>query len=358
LRSDQRSQDGKAPTSSAVVERERTSAGPRQRPVASRGERKHDPERRWQRTVVFSTRPGDAQQLRLVADADTVVVPDDPDSVRRCRARVGWTKARRIGDVGLAWRLWRLRGLDAIGARQVPATTPTCRPAARVASAVSNRLCVPGREFALAEHWSAATAWEDWLGVADAAVPKDRWDRTVDGRRAAQPQRADGWPQRLPTRGELDDDRLLDDLTSTACAGLAEAHEVAAWGDARDHRHDCQQVVWAWVGTRDGFPRAPFPLPGNTPELAPVRQVVEAVEKRCGRLQRVGVMARGMVRAAPLRFRKRSGRQDLLGLRRSAFTQLARELQRRRGWPRLEEHAAVEGKVVRRGRQHDLLTRS
>jgi hypothetical protein len=92
-----------------------------------------------------------------------------------------------------------------------------------------------------------------------------------------------------------------------------------------------------------------LPLPGNTPELAPVRQVVEAVEKRGGRLQRVGVMARGMVRAAPLRFRKRSGRQDLLGLRRSAFTQLARELRRRRGWPRLEEHAAVEGKVVRDG---------
>jgi hypothetical protein len=82
------------------------------------------------------------------------------------------------------------------------------------------------------------------------------------------------------------------------------------------------------------------------------------VEKRFGRLQRVWVMDRGMVSEETLRFLKRSGRQYLVGLRRSALTKFARELQNRKGWQRLAEHEEVEVKSVRRGRQHYLLARS
>jgi transposase len=358
LRAYKRFKDGKEHTYYALVESERTPDGPRQRTVAYLGELNHDQERRWQRTVVFHNRQGDAQQLRLFPDDDDVTLPDDPDIVRIRLPQVGWTNARRFGDVWLAWQLWRRLRLDEIVQRHVAATKHTCRPADIVAIEVINRLCGACSEFALAEHWYASTALEDLLGVADAEVTKDRLYRTLDGLRAAQVRIEDDLQKQLQTLFDLDYGLLLYDLTSTYCEGLAEENELAARGYSRDHRRDCKQVVLARVVTRDGFPLAHFTLKGNTQDLATVEQVVTAIEKRFGRLQRVWVMDRGMISTATLRFLKRSGRQYLLALRRSTLTKFTRSLQTRHGWQRLAEHDDVEVKVVRRGRQHYLLARS
>jgi transposase len=65
-----------------------------------------------------------------------------------------------------------------------------------------------------------------------------------------------------------------------------------------------------------------------------------------------------MISVETLRFLKRSGRQYLLALRRSALKKFARQLQTRSGWQRLAEHEEVEVKLIRRGRQHYLLARS
>jgi transposase len=358
LRAHKRFKDGKEHTYYALVESERTPDGPRQRTVAYLGELNHDQERRWQRTVVFYNRQGDAQQLRLFPDDDDVALPDDPDIVRIRLKQVGWTNARRFGDVWLAWQLWHILGLDEIVQRHVPATKHTCRPADIVAIEVINRLCAPCSEFALAEHWYASTGLEDLLGVADAEVTKDRLYRTLDGLRAAQVAIEDDLQKQLQTLFDLDYDLLLYDLTSTYFEGLAEQNELAARGYSRDHRRDCKQVVLALVVTRDGFPLAHFTLKGNTQDLATVEQVVTAVEKRFGRVERVWVMDRGMISAATLGFLKRSGRQYLLALRRSVLTKFVRPLQTRSGWQCMAEHEDVEVKLVRRGRQHYLLARS
>jgi len=353
-----RCKDGKEHTYYALVESERTLEGPRQRTVAYLGELNHDQERRWQRTVVFYNRQGDAQQLRLFPDDEEVDLADDPDIVRIRLKQVGWTNARRFGDVWLAWQLWRMLHLDEIVQRHVPPSKHSCRPADMVAIEVINRLCGPCSEFALAEHWYASTALEDLLGVADAEVTKDRLYRTLDGLRAVQVAIEDDLQKQLQTLFDLDYDLLLYDLTSTYFEGLAEENELAARGYSRDHRRDCKQVVLALVVTREGFPLAHFTLKGNTQDLATVERVVTEVEKRFGRVQRVWVMDRGMISADSLRFLKRSGRQYLLALRRSALTQFARPLQMRSGWQRLMEHEEVEVKLVRRGRQHYLLARS
>ena len=358
LRAYKRCKDGKEHTYYALVESERTLEGPRQRTVAYLGELNHDQERRWQRTVVFYNRQGDAQQLRLFPDDEEVDLADDPDIVRIRLKQVGWTNARRFGDVWLAWQLWRMLHLDEIVQRHVPPSKHSCRPADMMAIEVINRLCGPCSEFALAEHWYASTALEDLLGVADAEVTKDRLYRTLDGLRAVQVAIEDDLQKQLQTLFDLDYDLLLYDLTSTYFEGLAEENELAARGYSRDHRRDCKQVVLALVVTRDGFPLAHFTLKGNTQDLATVERVVTEVEKRFGRVQRVWVMDRGMISADSLRFLKRSGRQYLLALRRSALTQFARPLQMRSGWQRLMEHEEVEVKLVRRGRQHYLLARS
>src|SRR5712692_10347314 len=123
LRPYKRFKDGKEHCYYALVESVRTAAGPRQHVVAHLGELNADQQRRWQRTVTFHNRQGEAQQLRLFPDDDHVPLPDDPDIVRIRLQSVGWTNPRRFGDVWLAWWLWRFLKLDEIVDRRGPQGT-------------------------------------------------------------------------------------------------------------------------------------------------------------------------------------------------------------------------------------------
>ena len=357
LRRYTRTKQGKTHTYYALVESVRTAAGPRQHIVAYLGELNHDQERRWQRTVVFHNRQGEAQQLRLFPDDDPVPLPDDPDIVRVRLSSVGWTNARRFGDIWLARWLWHLVGLDTIVARHVPQGKHTIRPADIVAIEVINRLCAPCSEFALAEHWYAATALEDLLGVPASAVTKDRLYRTLDQLLQAQAAIEDDLKEQFGRLFQLDYDLLLYDLTSTYFEGLAEDNELAERGYSRDQRSDCKQVVLALVVTRDGFPLAHFTLSGNTQDLQTVEAIVGAVEQRFGRAQGVWVMDRGMISKDTLKFLNKPGRRYLLATRRGEVTRFQKYL-RRGGWERLAEHPEVAVKPVRRGRVCYLLVRS
>ncbi len=357
LRRYTRTKDGKPHTYYALVESVRTDAGPRQQIVAYLGELNHDQQRRWQRTVVFHNRQGEAQQLRLFPDDDHVPLPDDPDVVRIRLGSVGWTNGRRFGDVWLARWLWHHLHLDGIVARHLPQGRHTVAPADIVAIEVINRLCAPCSEFALAEHWYASTALPDLVGVPEDAVTKDRLYRTLDALLQAKEPIANDLKAQLGTLFRLTYDLLLYDLTSTYFEGLAEDNELARRGYSRDHRSDCKQVVLALVVTRDGFPLAHVTLAGNTQDVETVQQMVGAVERRFGQSQRVWVMDRGMISKATLRFLGQGQRRYLLATRRSELARFQAELGRA-GWQRLPDNPEVEVKQLRRGRVHYLLARS
>ena len=280
LRRYTRNKNGKKHVYFALVESVRTDAGPRQRIVAHLGELNHDQEQRWQRTVVFYNRHGEAQELRLFAEDDAALpsLPDDPNVVRIRLDTVGWSNGRRFGDVWLARWLWQLLELDQIIARHVPQDQETVAPADIVAIEVINRLCQPCSEFALAEQWYAATGLEDLLGVPDSAVTKDRLYRTLDQLRAAQEKIENDLKERFGVLFQLDYDLLLYDLTSSYFEGLAEDNELARRGYSRDHRSDCVQVIVALIVTRDGFPLAHYTWPGNTQDLQTVQRIVSAIE--------------------------------------------------------------------------------
>ena len=356
LRRYTRTKDGKQHTYYALVESVRTDAGPRQQVVAYLGELNHDQERRWQRTVVFHNRQGEAQQLRLFPH-DAVPLPDDPDVVRIRLGSVGWTNGRRFGDVWLARWLWHRLHLDEIVARHLPQGRHTVAPADIVAIEVINRLCAPCSEFALAEHWYAATALPDLLGVPDGAVTKDRLYRTLDALLRAKEPIENDLKEQFGALFRLDYDLLLYDLTSTYFEGLAEDNDLARRGYSRDHRSDCKQVVLALVVTRDGFPLAHVTLAGNTQDVDTVQRIVLAVERRFGQSQRVWVMDRGMISKATLRFLGRGQRRYLLATRRGELACFQAELGRA-GWQRLPDNPEVEVKLLRRGRVHYLLARS
>ena len=352
-----RTKDGKQHTYYALVESLRTDAGPRQQIVAYLGELNHDQEQRWQRTVVFYNRQGEAQQLRLFPDDQQVSLPDDPDMVRIRLSRVGWTNSRRFGDVWLARWLWQFLRLDSIVDRHLPQGDQTVRPADIVAIEVINRLCGPCSEWALAEHWYASTALEELLGVPDSAVNKDRLYRTLDQLLRAKEDIENELKEQFGSLFQIEYDLLLYDLTSTYFEGLAEENELARRGYSRDHRSDCKQVVIALVVTREGFPLAHYTLPGNTQDLQTVETVVRQVESRFGTAQGVWVMDRGMVSQDTLQFLSRPGRRYVIATRKHELGRFQNELQRR-GWQRLDEHPEVEVKSVRRGRVSYLLARS
>lgn len=357
LRRYRRTKDGKIHSYYALVESIRTEAGPRQHVVAYLGELNSDQERRWQRTVVFYTRQGDCQELRLFPDDDAATLPDDPDVARIRLDSVGWTNARRFGDIWLARWLWRYLGLDAIVARHVPQKKETVPPADMVAIEVINRLCQPCSEFALAEHWYAATGLEDLLGVPDSLVTKDRLYSTLDRLLQAQENIENDLKERLGSLFQLDYDLLLYDLTSTYFEGLAENNTLARRGYSRDHRSDCPQVVLALVVTREGFPLAHFTMAGNTRDLQTVRRIVTAVERRFGKSNRIWVMDRGMIGADSLAFLSEPGRRYLLATRRDALVAFLAEL-RAPGWQRLPDNLEVEVKALERDGVHYLLARS
>ena len=348
---------GKKLTYYALVESVRTDAGPRQRVVAHLGELNHDQERRWQRTVVFHNRQGETRQLQLFPEDDAVPLPDDPNIVRIKLDSVGWTNARSFGDVWLARWLWRYLKLDDIVDRHVPAGKHAVRPADVIAIEVINRLCAPCSEFALAEHWYAATGLSDLLGVSDEDITKDRLYRMLDALLQGQEPIENDLKEELGTLFDLGHDLLLYDLSSTYFEGLAQDNDLAQRGYSRDHRSDCKQIVLALVVTRDGFPLAHFSLAGNTQDGDTVATLVTKVEKRFGKSRRVWVMDRGMISKKNLAFLSKPDRRYLIALRRNALAKFHTPLVQG-GWQRLEDNDEVEVKALRRRGLTYVLARS
>jgi transposase len=357
LRRYRRTKDGKVHTYFALAESVRTDAGPRQRIVVHLGELNFDQERRWQRTVAFYNRQGDGEQLRLFPDDEDIPLPDDPDIVRVRLRDVGWTNARRFGDVWLARWLWQYVGLDRIVARHVPQGKETIPPADIVAIEVINRLCQPCSEFAIAEHWYASTALDDLLGIPDEAVTKDRLYRTLDRLLKAQIPIEDDLKQNFGTLFQLEYDIILYDLTSSYFEGLAEENDLAKRGYSRDHRSDCKQIVIALVVTREGFPLAHQTFAGNTRDLATVKHIVTTIESRFGKSERVWVMDRGMIDEDSLAFLSEPGRRYLLSTKRHALNEFQSDLASP-GWQRLPDNLEVEVKLLQRDEVHYLLARS
>lgn len=348
---------GKRLTYFALVENVRTEAGPRQHVVAHLGELNANQQRRWQRTITFHNRQGEARQLRLFHDDEHVPLADDPDIVRIRLQSVGWTNPRRFGDVWLAWWLWRFLKLDEIVARHVPQGKHTVRPADIVAIEVINRLCGPCSEFALAERWYSATGLEDLLGVPDCEVTKDRLYHTLDDLLKAKQAIENQLKEQFGILFRLDYDLLLYDLTSTYFEGLAEDNNLAKRGYSRDHRSDCKQVILALIVTREGFPLAHYTLAGNTKDVQTVKKVITEVEKRFGTAQRIWVMDRGMISDETLAFLSKPERKYLLATRRSELARFQKHLSQGK-WQTLAGHEDIVVKPIKRGKVAYLLVRS
>ncbi len=101
---------------------------------------------------------------------------------------------------------------------------------------------------------------------------------------------------------------------------------MAQRGYSRDQRSDCKQVCIGLVVSRCGMPLGYEVFPGNTADVSTVEKIVELMEQRYGKSNRIWVMDRGMVSEKNLTFLRQEGRRYLVGTPKGLLKKYEQEL--------------------------------
>jgi hypothetical protein len=284
----------------------------------------------------------------------------DPEEGRWAGVKIKGVRLERLrdfGDVWLALGLWRLLGLDALLARVMPPGREDVPWPVVAAILAIARFCEPSSELHIEDTWYRRTALDDLLGVAAEQVHTDRLyaglDQLLPHKAAIE---AHLWA-RLGDLFDLKYDLLLYDVTSTYFEGECLGNPMAKRGYSRDSRPDCPQVCIGLVVTTDGIPLGYEVFDGNTHDATTVEQIVEAMEAKYGRADRVWVMDRGMGSEANLAFIRGRGGSYIVGTPKAMLRQFKRHLVEK-DWR--EVQAGVEVKLVPGpdGRETFILARS
>jgi transposase len=325
-----------------LVESYRTIKGSRQRTVAYLGKLSRKEVSGWQKlSKHLNGEPPAPPGLFDVCGADAGAAADvelvDIKSVAVQRMR-------RFGEVFLALTLWRVLGLDALLAREMPGGREQVPWATVAAILCISRFCRPSSELHIEKHFYPQSALEDLLGVEPSQVHTDRLYSGLDELLKQKKAIEQHLRQRLGELFQLSYDLLLYDLTSTYFEGQCAANPQARRGYSRDSRPDCPQVVIALVVTADGYPMGYEVFSGNTADSTTVQQIVKKVEEEHGKLSRIWVMDRGNVSEANLSFIRERGGQYIVGTPKAMLRQVQGQITDD-GWQQVRE--GIEVKVVK-----------
>jgi len=250
-------------------------------------------------------------------------------------------RSRSFGAVWLGWLLWRGLKLDELLSELLPRARETVSWAEVVAILVTARLCEPSSELHVAERWYRTTALEDLLGVSSEQIYDERLYRALDRVLPHKEAIEKHLVQRLGELFELDYDLLLYDVTSTYFEGVADP-AIAERGHSRDHRPDCVQINIALVVTREGMPLGYEIFSGGTTDVTTVKQIVECMENRFGKVNRVWVMDRGMVSAKNIAWLNTTKRRYVIGTARTELKRFSKELSDKTDWHQIRQDVEVK----------------
>ena len=320
LRPHFRRRDGKREAYWALVESYRTQRGPRQRTVAYLG--LMDEAGRLGVEQAADSRPSSAeQQRRLFPETDVA-----PRFVEIDRTRVRVENCRQFGGPWLALELIKQLGLDEFlrgamssGRERVPWSLTSL-------ILVIARLCEPSSELHIAEHFYRQTALCYLLGVPIEQVDDNRLYRGLDALLPHKAALEAFLKQRFGELFAIEYDLLLYDVTSTYFEGQADANPLAKRGYSRDHRPDCKQVCIGLVVTRCGLPLGYEVFAGNRHDSTTLQEIVETMEARYGKAQRIWALDRGMVSEENLDFLKAGKRQYIVGTPKSQLKRFEQPL--------------------------------
>ncbi len=324
-----------------LVESVRTARGPRQRIVATIGKLpglEREERIGWDeigRILSGKPRP----------EAGLFSQPEDPPSWATVNlSGVSVERLRHFGDVYLGLLLWNWLGLAEFCKEQIPTGREEIPWSIMAAVLVVARFCAPSSELQIAESWYDKTALDDLLGVRSDKIIEDRLYRALD---ALLPHK-DELCRHLQRRyGELFGcrfDFMFYDITSTYFEGNAKANPQAKRGYSRDGRPDCPQICIGLVTTREGLPLAFEVFDGNRVDVTTPQEMVQIMEAKYGKANRVWVMDRGMVSEENLEYLRSTGARYLVGTPKSFLKKFERQLLEQ-NWEKVQ--SGVEVKLCR-----------
>ncbi len=241
-------------------------------------------------------------------------------------SRVRVERLREFGGPWLGRELLRQVGLDALLSETLPEGREEVPWAVMAQVLVLSRLCDPSSELHIAEHFYRQSALADVLGIPAEKINDDRLYRALDQVLPHKQAMERHLKERLGGLFDLDYDLLLYDVTSTYFEGEAKANPQAQRGYSRDGRPDCKQVCIGLVVSRCGMPLGYEVFAGNRHDSTTLEEIVETMERRYGRSNRIWVMDRGMVSEEHIEFLQQHGRRYLVGTPKSALKKFEHEL--------------------------------
>ncbi len=313
----------------ALVESYRTARGPRQRVVAWLG--KLDAAGRLgvqqaaQSSDEISSPPSGSASGRQNTLFDEAASAPEPRWVEVNAAGIRVENCRQFGGPWLALELIRRLQLDEFLGREIAPGKEHVPWSLSALILVIARLLEPSSELHTAEQWYPKTALAELLGVPVERVDDNRLYRTLDELLRLKEKLQVHLKQRMGSLFALEYDILLYDVTSTFFEGSAD-FPMAQRGYSRDQRSDCKQVCIGLVVSRCGMPLGYEVFPGNTADVSTVEQIVELMEKRYGKSNRIWVMDRGMVSEKNLNFLRQAGRRYLVGTPKGLLKKYEQEL--------------------------------
>jgi hypothetical protein len=331
----------------ALVESYRTQRGPRQRTVAYLGQVDKQGRLGLQQAA---TGAGRCYQRHLFDDVEPQWVQVD---LRRVRVE----RCLDFGGAWLAVQLLERLGLWFVLKELLPEGREDISWALMAMVLVIARFCDPSSELYIAEHFYKRTALCDLLGVPAEKIDDDRLYRALDRLLPHKAALETHLKQRLGQLFDLEYDLLLYDVTSTYFEGLAKGNSLAQYGYSRDNRPDCKQACIALVVSRCGFPLGYEVFAGNRADVTTVEEIVETMEARYGRADRIWVMDRGMVCENNMEYLKQGCRRYIVGTPRSMLRRYEQALLKD-DWRQVHEGLEVKTCASPDGNESFILCRS
>jgi len=276
--------------------------------------------------VSSELREGVAQAVSGEPGQPDLFTEGRPDWVEIDFKSVRVERARSFGASWLGLQLLSELGLDAFLASAMGESRAEIPWDVVAQVLVVHRLVDPSSEFAIAEGGYEKTALSDLLGVPADKVNDDRLYRGLDRMLAHKASLEEHLKARLGELFGISYELLLYDITSTFFEGKAERNPQARQGYSRDNRPDCKQVTIALVVSKEGLPLGYEVFAGNRSDVTTVEEIVEEMEARYGKADRIWAMDRGMVSQENIEFLQEGGRRYILGTAKSQLRKFEAEL--------------------------------
>jgi transposase len=309
-----------------LVESVRTERGPRQRVVSWLGAMDEAGRLGVLQAAngqdLHAKAPSKQQQALFEYEDD----PIEPRWVRVNSNAVRVENSRAFGGPWLAMKLIEQLKLDEFLAKHLPKGKEHIRWSLTSMILVIARLLEPSSELYISEQWYPKTALPDLLGVALEQVDDNRLYRGLDELLPHKEALEIHLKNRMGELFDIEYDLLLYDITSTYFEGQCQSNPLAQRGYSRDQRGDCKQVCIALVVSRCGLPLGYEIFAGNTVDVTTVKTIVQTMEKRYGKSDRIWVMDRGMTSEDNLEFLRQENRRYIIGTSKSMLKKFEQEL--------------------------------